>query len=150
MQQQSIHDCRLMVTGVNEANKTMASDSLRLPSMEQSLAPDGVHGNDPTPLLRNAYRETLTDTAPPVEAENSMTERSYGAQPAQFQNQISIQSLLQPNIEDHSSRKRSHSEFELQEEPISDVVTKGLITAERAMFYFKTYVLAVFVLTLWY
>lgn len=124
----------------NQASRAPTSGSLRLPSIEQSLTPGGVDENVLGPPSRNAYRGSLTDTVPAADAENSVVESSSSSQPAQCQNQISIQSLLQPRVGDLHSRKRSHAEFELQEEPISDVITRGLITVERAIFFFKTYV----------
>jgi hypothetical protein len=83
-----------------------------------------------------------------MDTESTMQGNSYKYQPAQVQNQISIHSLLQPSLESPPSKKRSYSEFELREEPISDVITKGVVTLERAMLFFDTYVKLLPILTI--
>lgn len=136
--QQSNRESRSIGAGTNQAVAGPTSQPMRLPSIDQSLiAQDGFDGSAFAPSPPSAYQGSPTDKLPTGGTEIGNPHRS---QTAQFQNQISIQSLLQPGAGNPPSRKRSHSGFELQDEPISDVIAKGLITTERAMFFFNLYV----------
>ncbi|KAK2755732.1 hypothetical protein FQN54_005882 [Arachnomyces sp. PD_36] len=120
--------------GPHLANTDSSQDVARQSHQSSPLASTGLE--DLGVVSAPACQESQGNLIP---SGDFSTTNSSGTLPTPMQNQISIQSLLQPGDGKQPSRKRSYSEFELQEEPISDIVSKGLVTIDRALFFFNTF-----------
>jgi hypothetical protein len=73
-----------------------------------------------------------------VEIERSTSSHDQQSQLGSTPGDVSVQSMLDAQSGSASLDRRKLFGFEVQDEPISDFISKGLITPEQAMSSFRT------------